>query len=185
MTKTSTRRRCAVGAAAVVAALGLIGCRPTPAPPDLWDVPAPVAGDYVYIESEPGDLLAQGRTQVITPSDGEWLMETTPDNRLQFRIIGATHWSGRFEAFPGMDTLEPGLYRPIQRMTGTNQPTTASATWAHEARECSSYSGWYAVDRLERNADGVPRAIDVRFELHCNGDESTPAVRGKIHYDAT
>jgi hypothetical protein len=153
----------------------------TPPPAGLWEPVAgatPASGNYIYLNSEPGDYIGQGQTYVYTPSNatvsvtgnGSLLNVNTSDS--------STWWSGSFQAMNTIQQLQPGYYGNLQRFPFHN-PTTGGLDWSGTGRGCNTLQGWFVIDNISY-VNGNLSAVDLRFEQHCEG--FTPALRGKIHW---
>jgi PKD repeat protein len=153
-----------------------------PPPADLWQPPAgavPGSGNYVYLHSEAGDYIGQGQT--LTYTQGNALLSVTADGGLlSVRVQGNQNWSGSFKAMDTLSELTPGYYPNLGRFPFHN-PTAGGLEWAGDGRGCNSLTGWFVVDRLVQEG-GMLKAVDLRFEQHCEG--AAPALRGKIHWEA-
>ena len=153
-----------------------------PPPADLWQ-PAPDAipdiGNYVYLESQPGDYIGQGETYLYTPVDSV-LTADAEGARLTVSVDGDEYWDGTFEAMNTLSRLEVGYYGDLQRFP-FNNPVNGGLSWSGEHRGCNTLTGWFVVD--DRTYDGTTLiAIELRFEQHCDGVE--PALNGALRWDA-
>ncbi len=151
-----------------------------PPPAGLWS-PAPGAtpatGNYIYLQSDGGDFIGQGRTYTYTQANAV-LSLTANGNQLSVGVNGNQNWGGQFKAMNILTTLEPGYYANLQRFPFHN-PVTGGLNWSGEGRGCNTLTGWFAIDSITYSA-GVIASIDLRFEQHCEG--GTPALRGEIHW---
>ena len=153
-----------------------------PVPAGLWQ-PAPGAtpasGNYVYLQSDPGDYVGGGREYTLTQADSlmEWRLN---GNGLRFFVHGDTNWSGEFTPMDFLTSLEPGFYINMLRSPFHN-PVVGGLSWSGEGRGCNQLWGWLAVDSISY-ANGAVASIDLRFEQYC--EYGAPALRGKIHWRA-
>ncbi|MEX1994257.1 MAG: hypothetical protein WD929_06310 [Steroidobacteraceae bacterium] len=153
-----------------------------PPPPGLWE-PAPgatpAAGNYVYLESQPGDFIGQGRTYLYTLADS--LITTFVNGaRLNIGVLGDEDWAAEFQGMNILSRLEPGYYGDLQR-AGSHNPVKGGLSWGGEGRGCNTLTGWFVVDSVTYVGTTLT-AIDLRFEQHCEG--GAPALRGEIHWEA-
>jgi len=153
-----------------------------PPPADLW-APAsgvtPTSGNYVYLESEPGDFIGAGGSYTHTKADSITAINTV-EAIFSVSIRGSENWSGGFQAMHSLSQLEVGYYGDLQRF-GFHNPAKGGLNWESEGRSCNTVSGWFVVDNVVY-AGATLLAIDLRFEQHCNGN--APALHGEIHWDA-
>ena len=149
-----------------------------PVPAGLWE-PAlgvtPAKGNYVYLESEPGDFVGIGGTYLYTQTDSRFTVYD-PDAGLLIYIAGEEDWGGNFEAMDSRSRLEVGYYGDLH----SNNPAQGELDWSGEGRGCNQQAGWFAVDSVTYDGDTLT-AIDLRFEQHC--EDAAPALYGEIHWD--
>jgi subtilisin family serine protease len=151
-----------------------------PVPAGLWSVPAGVApssGNFVYLESDPGDFMGQGSTFLYTQANAELSPSLTSPLTLAVHVDGDEHWIGGFSPTSVEATLVPGYY-PDAGKPGLN-PTRPALSWWGEGRACAGVSGWFAIDSMTIQG-GQLTALDLRFEQRCDG--GAPALRGQVHW---
>jgi len=157
------------------------GSGPVTPPSGLWQ-PAPgstpATGNYVYLQSDPGDYIGQGQTLTYTPADTA-LSVSAVCNRLTI-IVGNQTWNGDFQGMSGTVQLQPGYYGNLQRYPFHN-PAYGGLSWIGQGRGCNTLTGWFVVDGVTYTS-GTLGAIDLRFEQHCEG--SAPALHGQLHWTA-
>lgn len=150
-----------------------------PPPAGLWE-PAqgitPDAGNYVYLESEPGDHIGQGHSYLYTPAASHLSIADTGAS-LSVSIDGNEQWEGNFVGMNSLSRLEVGYYGELQR----SSPVNGGLSWFREGRGCSTLTGWFVIDDVTYDGNTL-MAIDLRFEQHCKGDG--PALNGEVHWDA-
>ncbi len=155
---------------------------PVATPPEVWQ-PAPgvtpASGNYVYLESEPGDFIGQGRNYLYTQANAV-ITVNAPYAQLAISIHGDETWYGDYAAMNSLTRLVPGYYGNLQRYP-FNNPVKGGLSWSGQGRGCNVLTGWFAVDSVTYVGSTL-QAIDLRFEQHCEGNG--PALRGKIHWDA-
>ena len=152
-----------------------------PPPAGLWQPAAsvtPDTGNYVYLESDPGDFIGQGRNYLYIPAHSHLSISGTGAS-LSVSIDGDELWDGRFLGMNSLSQLEVGYYGDLQRPF--QDPVGAGLSWAGEGRGCSTLTGWFVIDNVTYDGDTL-MAIDLRFEQHCEG--GGPALNGEVHWDA-
>jgi hypothetical protein len=155
---------------------------PTTPPAGLWE-PAtgatPDSGNYVYLESEPGDFVGQGGNYLYTLVDAA-ITVSDAGGRLAVSVDGNEFWTGDFQAMSGLSFLEAGYYADLQRYPFHN-PVKGGLSWAGEFRGCNQLTGWFVIDSVTYDGDTLS-AIELRFEQRCDGDDA--ALHGEISWDA-
>jgi hypothetical protein len=173
-----------------------------PPPPDLWEpnpAEVPASGSYLYIVSDPGDLIGGGKAYLYTTGDermGEFprVNPLATSNKVAFRAgpNGYTAvWTGAFVPME-MNTfrgpLLPGYYSNLKLYTGdyntatqtrTHNPAVGGLSIQAEGRTCGSVRGWVVLDEV-KYVGGTIVQLRMRFEQHCNG--AAPAVRGALKW---
>ena len=154
---------------------------PVVPPPGLWE-PAPgvtpATGNYVYLESEPGEYIGAGGTYLYTLAD-TLITTRSMGPTLDISIDGDEEWVGGFEGTYTVSRLEVGYYGDLERYPFHN-PINGGLSWMGEDRGCGTITGWFVVDSVTYDGDALIE-IDLRFEQHCEG--GAPALHGKIHWD--
>jgi uncharacterized repeat protein (TIGR01451 family) len=153
-----------------------------PPPANLWAPPAgatPATGNYIYLQSDTGDYIGQGRTELYLPATSS-LSLTANGAGLQVGISGSRNWGGNFVAMNSLTRLEPGYYGNLQRYPFHN-PALGGMSWSGEGRGCNTLTGWFVIDSITYSGNALA-SIDLRFEQHCEGGAA--ALRGKIHWVA-
>ncbi|MES2634452.1 MAG: hypothetical protein V4669_15885 [Pseudomonadota bacterium] len=169
---------------------------PSPIPPGLWQ-PAtgatPATGNYIYLESEPGDVVGGGLTRILTPPDSTFSFNLGYLDRAISVSVNenSTAWSGRFQVMSSVSFPQVGYYpdmRGTSAIWGLNH-VMGGMFW-HGPNRCSSqgtppigleapYRGWFAIDSVSI-VGGEVKSLDLRFEQRCEGQ--LPALRGKVHW---
>jgi hypothetical protein len=153
-----------------------------PVPATLWQLApglVPASGNYVYLESDPGDYIGQGQAYLYVPATAV-LTVTEEGGLLSVDVNGDDWWYGKFKAMNTLTDIEPGYYPDLQRYP-FNNPTQGGLDWYGDGRGSNTLTGWFAVDSVTYTNDALT-AIDLRFELHSEG--ATPALHGAIHWQA-
>jgi len=160
-----------------------------PIPTDLWEPPPgaiPLSGNYVYLESQPGDFIGGGGTYLHTDADSTFSVSTkqsyvdTHSDVIDLKVTGGVDWQGEFTPMSSLNNLEPGYYPGVTRYP-FHDPLKGGLVWSGGGRLCNTLEGWIAVDNITYQ-DNLPTSIDLRFEQHCEG--FIPALNGKIHWEA-
>jgi uncharacterized repeat protein (TIGR01451 family) len=154
----------------------------TPAPTSLWSAPAgatPTSGNYVYLQSDTGDFIGGGLTNVYTQANAV-LTTTTSCVHLGVGVTGNDNWSGDFQGMSSLSQLQPGYYAGLLRYPFSN-PVTGGLSWSGDGAGCNTLTGWFAIDAITYSA-GTLTAVDLRFEQHCEG--AAAALHGQIHWVA-
>ncbi len=153
-----------------------------PPPANLWEPSAgatPATGNYIYLESDPGDYIGQGGTYLYTSANSV-LTSSMANGRLSVTVNGNERWFGDFQAMSTLSQLEAGYYGGLQRFPFHN-PVKGALSWSGDGRGCNTLTGWFVVDSV--TYDGMTLdSIDLRFGQHCEG--GAPALYGEIHWDA-
>lgn len=153
-----------------------------PIPADLWRPPANTGaggGNYVYLESNAGDYVGQGKTYRYDINNSE-IWSNAAFNFIGVTVNGDEQWTGVFMAMRSLADLKVGYY-PQLRAYPFNNPTRGGIDWTGDGRGCSSIDGWFAVDAMTVE-NGKITAYDLRFEQRCEG-RAAP-LRGAVHWRA-
>lgn len=157
---------------------------PLAVPADLWQPPAgvlPANGNYVYLESQAGDPVGEGRTQLHTQAD-TWIYAEPAGPRIRFALKGDRYWFGTFFAMDSLSRLQPGYYTGLLSNVWRN-PRRGAVEWAAAHERCEGNTrGWMTIDAVSYRGDALS-AIEFRFEQRCS-DGAAPPLRGKIRWAA-
>ncbi|MGZ5785254.1 MAG: hypothetical protein ACXWJM_04990 [Ramlibacter sp.] len=166
-----------------------------PPPAGLW-TPAPgatpAAGNYLYLESQPGDPVGAGLTRTLTSSSAQPLYVNLPANG---HLLTLSQYEagelreGQFQAMSSIPQMQAGYYGELQGTSASwgVTPVLGAMYWRGPG-ECTSadelanpYRGWFVVDNISY-VNGALQAIDLRFEQHCEG--ASALLHGKLHWTA-
>jgi len=151
-----------------------------PPPAGLWQ-PAggatPSSGNYVYIESDQGDFIGQGRTETYTQSNAVLSVSET-SGVLGVSLVGDRNYLGSFKAMTPLTQVAPGYYPNAQRWPFGN-PAVGALDFSGDGRGCNVLSGWFVIDSITLSGSTVT-AVDLRFEQHC--ENNAAALRGQVHW---
>ena len=153
-----------------------------PVPASLWRAPAgatPASGNYVYLQSDPGDFVGAGATVTYTQANSV-LALTQSGVGLGVTITGDENWLGGFQGMDSISQLQPGYYPKLQP-SQFNNPVTGGLSWSGGGRGCDTVTGWFVIDSITWSS-GVLASVDARFEQHCEG--ASAALHGQIHWVA-
>jgi hypothetical protein len=149
-------------------------------PADLWRPAAgstPASGNFVYLESLPGDWVGQGQTVLYREQDTSVQLSSF-GARLNLNLSAG--WSADFQGMNVLSELRPGYYGNLGRYPFHN-PVKGGLNWSGQGRGCNTLSGWFMVDAIQfRN--GVVSSIDLRFEQRCEG--SSAPLRGQVRWSS-
>jgi hypothetical protein len=153
-----------------------------PIPTGLWRPPtsfAPPAGTYVYLKSDSGDYIGQGRTFTYQQIDSV-LTFAAASRLLAVTVEGDEYWTGEFQPVNGPERLQVGYYPDLTR-AASDASSRGTLNWFGQGRSCEQSQGWLAVDSVTYVC-GVLTDIVLRFEQRCDGEAS--ALHGQVHWSA-
>jgi hypothetical protein len=154
-----------------------------PPPAGLWQAApgtTPATGNYVYIESMPGDYIGGGQRYTFTDATST-LRVTSAGAQATVWITGPSWWSGDFAGMSSLSRLQPGYYGNLQRYP-FNNPAKGGLDWGGDGRGCNELTGWFVVDKVTY-AENTLTELDLRFEQHCEGSAAA-ALNGQVHWRA-
>jgi hypothetical protein len=155
---------------------------PQPIPSTLWRAdPAsvPAAGNYVYLNSTPGDYIGQGLSYLYTTATANLSIRPATGG-VGISVSGDENWGGDFQAMSGVSQLQVGYYANLTRFPFHNT-LKGGLNWSGEGRGCNTLTGWFVVDAVTYTGTQLT-AIDLRFEQHCEGGAA--ALHGQIRWRA-
>ena len=153
---------------------------PTEPPAGLWQPAAgvtPATGNYVYLESEPGDYIGQGQTYLYTQANAEFSIYNS-SYYLHLQVTGNQTWEGQFQTMTSIPRYEVGYYGNLPSAIYFN-PAVGGLSWMKDLRTCPQSSGWFVVDAVTYDGETL-KSIDLRFEQRCGSDSGR--LHGKIHW---
>lgn len=145
-----------------------------PIPTNLWQPPTgavPDTGNFVYLESQQGDSIGQGATNLYQTN-------ITVVGSGARATVSAGGYSGDFAGANSIAQLTVGYYSGLRRYP-FNNPVRGGLNWSGNGRGCNDLTGWFAVDSVNY-VNGVLAGIKLRFEQHCDGQ--TPALNGIVRW---
>jgi hypothetical protein len=153
---------------------------PVVPPASLWRAPAssvPPTGNFLYLQSEPGDPVGQGQTYLYGINGQNFALSGSGN---QVSVVVGIEWRGQFLAMNHLQQLEPGYYSNLGRAPFHN-PVRGGLTWAGLSGSCNAIAGWMVVDSVQYS-NGSLSALELRFEQLCDGVSSP--LRGQIRWRA-
>lgn len=161
---------------------------PTVPPSPLWEPSSvPSTGNYVYLESQTGDILGGGLNYTYLSSDAQITFTYTegdfPVTSSQFSVEtrGWTSASGYFQLMAGQGKLVKGYY--------ANQVVfnyaLASVNWNGPAGWCNYNDqtiGWFVIDEVSYKGKQLS-AVRMRFQVSC--DSASAALYGALNWAAS
>jgi hypothetical protein len=149
-------------------------------PAGLWQAPAgttPASGNYVYLDSAPGDSIGQGQRHTFTDATGA-ITVSAVGSIIIVDVQADTWWLGNFVGMSSLGRVTPGYYDNLQDYP-SNNPARGGLDWSGDGRACTTSTGWFAVDNANY-LDNVLVALDLRFGQQC--DNSPAVLNGQIHW---
>lgn len=150
-----------------------------PPPASLWRPKAgstPASGSFVYLQSETGDPIGDGKTLTYTPPSATLSLKTAGALATVSVTTTSDNWTGNFLAMNVLSELELGYYPNLERWP-FNNPTRGGLDWSGDGSGCNTETGWFAVDSIAYSGADI-QSIDLRFEQHCEG--TVPALHGEV-----
>ena len=183
--KNAMKRICTISLCIISLFILLAGCTSAPTA-----TPAPQTGvlsldiqpackgmmDGLCIVSEPGELLGEGNTTVLTDKPVATFLNNT--TALQIKI---GQWTLVFD--PGENTpFSVGMTFPnatLYPQTGSN----VSMSVENNGNKCDSVEGIFTDDILQTGQNGDQQinpvtSFDIRFAMRCN--KETPVLLGRV-----
>src|SRR5438067_10070829 len=161
----------------VLVVASAMGARPAVAQPST--VVLPSAGSFLYLNSEPGDVIGDGVERLFTATDASFDASLPPGSGFfnGFVMQGwFTHSSRLFLSAPAGQALAVGSYTgTVDPMPGSDRPGLAVSV---DSRACMTPTGQFDVSGTAFSPYGDLLVFDMTFEQHCNGP--TAALFGRI-----
>jgi hypothetical protein len=143
----------------------------------------PTAGNYLYLFSQPGDYVGQGREQLYTAADSniKGLFVPGTDYFSGWLVQGnyAHYWSVLIAAAPG-DALAAGSYISAER-TNYRSAGHPGLDVSGDGSGCNTLTGKFDVDEISFWPTGDLKIFQATFEQHCSG--AIPALFGRIRIE--
>lgn len=155
----------------------------TPAPAQLWRPAAgstPATGNYVHIESDPGEPLGVGIGADYTQANA--VIRVMPAAAgVEVKVAGDVGWAVYMQPIAGL-AMQVGYYGgSLGEMNFGRSPKGSFAIHRSVPYEgCDSAQTGFVVDNLRYDGETIA-ALDLRFEQRCEGSINS-ALRGAIHW---
>ena len=161
---------------------------PIPTPGGLWEpskAAVPASGNYIYLESQPGDIIGGGVNHTFLSHDAQLTFTFTPSTMVTYPSslsIQAQGWNstyGTFQLMAGQNSPKKGFYAN----TETYNYALASASWGGPVGWCDYQTkpkGWFAIDEVQYSRSKL-KAVKMRFEVRCS--ETSPALHGALNWN--
>ncbi len=163
---------------------------PAAIPATLWRAPAgalPAAGTYLYVHSEAGAAMGNGKVGLMTAQDskifGDTSAQLSPEAYFGLNVESPTlgRWRAELQAMVGLKQFQVGFYNWTMRFPFQNR-AFGGLSWIVNSSGCNSSIGWFAIDKATYVGDTLT-AIHARFEHYC--ETETLASHGEFNWEAT
>lgn len=137
---------------------------------------------YLYLNSQPGDDVGQGRVLSFTPADGTFSVSGGA-NRVSVSFNNSDYsqyWTLQF-ATPASMKFAKGQYEGAQNGF-SGSPTRPGIAIFGDGNACTS-AGRFLVTDFMMAADGTVSRLAIDFEHHCV--PFVPALYGSIRYNSS
>jgi hypothetical protein len=154
---------------------------------DLWR-PAPGAtptsGNFVYLESDPGDPIGVGQSHTYLQSEGQFGFHQDDvvfsGDAFSIDVLADEAWRGDFQVSLYLGGFDPGFYGHLAGIDFGDFYST-KLYWRGPGTGCSAVTSWLAIDRAEFHVKAFT-ALDLRFEQRCDG--APGVLHGQLHWTA-
>jgi hypothetical protein len=136
----------------------------------------------LQLDSEAGDYIGQGLSQVFTPADGTFTVARPVSKCVAVSFQGEDWWSTTFCA-PEGQILVPGAYEGATRFP-FNLPEVPGLDVSGASRGCNQLYGRFDVLEAVYGPGGEVQRFAAEFEQHCEQPHA-PALYGRILFDAS
>ncbi|MFC5548510.1 hypothetical protein [Massilia aerilata] len=144
-----------------------------------WRAPAaalPATDNFLYIESDAGEPLARGRTELQTSANTAFEVVGN-GNLVEIAGKGNHLWNIRFQTPSSISQIVPGNYTSVAAWP-MNTSTEGVLNASVDSSTCSTQRGWVTVDSAIYSG-GKLAALELRFEILCTVGVSSP--QGLLH----
>jgi hypothetical protein len=135
-----------------------------PIPSDLWKpLPGstPQKGNFIYLNSEPGDYVGGGQNYTYTPLNS-LLAVTESLGLLAVTVQASVDWIGDVAV---ATPLERGYYGGMEGYP-YNNVSVGGLYWQGNGHGCNGLLGWCSIDDVTYQ-NGILTFISLRFEQRC------------------
>jgi Divergent InlB B-repeat domain len=136
----------------------------------------------LFVDSQPGDPIAQGLRRTYTPLDGTFEISRNFNNGVSLVIMApdsSFRWALDFSA-AGNVPLAVGSYGAISDFPWT--PMNGLRVY-YGGNGCSDVTGRYIVHEIVYQPDRSVRRFAADVELHCH--DAAPALFAAVRYNST
>src|SRR5262245_45609589 len=130
------------------------------------------AASLLFLDSEPGDYIGDGRHQLFTGDVGEFAATTDGPENVHFTLHGPVFWDVILRA-PVGERLAPGSYE------ATDYPGPSISIFG-DGRGCNPSTGRFEVLDAVFAPDGEVLSFAADFEQHCY--PGSPALFGAVRF---
>lgn len=161
---------------------------PAAVPANLWRAPVgsvPASGNFLYLQSETGDPIGQGKTMLVS-TDGRYAVDSVnprnSDAYVNFNVYESAsgRWNASFQSMIGLNRLQVGFYDHTMRQPFHNRAFGGLALSGNGVA-CNTSIGWFAIDKAIYSGATLV-ALHARFEQRC--DDSISVLRGELNWEA-
>ena len=150
-----------------------------------WRAPAaslPGSGNYLYMQSDPGEPLARGLIDLQTSRNAQ-LTVTPQGNLMEIHGQGTHDWRVNLVARPGQTQFAAGSYANMSGYPVAG-PDGALSVFG-DSYASGNPKGWLVIDNIVYAGSSVV-ALDLRFEqLGSNGQKNDSGLlHGQLHWRA-
>jgi hypothetical protein len=145
---------------------------------------AGVAGSFLYVRADPGDLVAPGRVLRLGAPAYGLTATRQADGAVVVSVVLAGEFFAAWEltvAPPRGVPLAPGTYEGARRYPAP-EVTQPGLAVGPGFVGCSRIQGRFVVHEVRFGAANEVLELSVDFEQHCEG--AVPALRGALRYRA-
>jgi uncharacterized repeat protein (TIGR01451 family) len=154
---------------------------PQAPPPGLWAPPAnvvPASGNFLYLESDPGDFIGKGNSYLLDATDSTFTrFMFVEDMQIGVSRPPSDSFVLSFDHMKSIPRMEPGYYPNAQKAV-TGNPTLGGLDITGNGSSCSLVNGWFVVNSVTYTGETLT-AFDVTFQQFCNGN-ATVSSRGRV-----
>jgi hypothetical protein len=139
-----------------------------------WQPPAgalPATGNWLYIQSTPGEWVGQGQTMLLSVDTATSVSWEPGGVQLTFSV-SQTPWWFKAAVPEWVPLWQTGWY-PAADGAAAN-PVKAPLNFSGNGRGCNAVTGDLVVDTASYDTNGALSALNLRFTQVCDGDTIHP-----------
>ena len=151
-------------------------------PLPVGTITVPTSGNFLYLNSEPGDFVGQGMEQLYTSLGSAFAASLTGHGTYFTASVTGPEphiWHVGVAAASG-EPLAVGSYEGVGPI-GSPLPAPPELGVDGDGRGCNTVTGRFDVDELQRAISGDLLVFQATFEQHCEG--GTAALYGRIRIE--